>query len=414
MKNLFSTKPSLPLSSIAFALILASAVSAVSAGRLPPPTGPYTVGMTRHAFVDTARPEIFTEPPDDRREVTVTAWYPAEYVEGANRAPYYPMAGEMLGRFFYPDSLADIETSSWLGLPVAGGKERFPVVVFNHGWGEHVGQSTVLMQELASHGFIVFSIGHHHESKFWVYPDGRVTYLDTQNPVFQQRMAEQSQPGVMDLFNSMFTARGIEEQRLMFRKSIETMPVMLKETPRMWAQDISFVIDRLDSLNRSGDGDGWPFKGRLDLERLGVAGMSMGGIAAGQVCIGDRRVRACINTDGGLFADLLDNTLTVPVMFMGSRRFIGYEDTFAGSSDGDVYTVIVADSDHYDFTDLTLLHRQHVLLGTVDGRRMLELVNAYTLAFLEQYLRGSKQDILETIPSPFPEVEFQAFPGKSR
>jgi hypothetical protein len=101
-------------------------------------------------------------------------------------------------------------------------------------------------------------------------------------------------------------------------------------------------------------------------------------------------------------------------MFMGSKRFIGYEDTFAGSSDGDVYTVIVTDSDHYDYTDFTLLHRQHVLIGAVDGRRMLELVNAYTLAFFNQYLFGAKQGLLEIVPSPYPEAEFQAYPGKSR
>jgi dienelactone hydrolase len=318
------------------------------------------------------------------------------------------MAGEVVRRFPYPDSLAHIETSSWLDLPVADDRDRFPVIIFNHGWGEHAGQSTVLMQELASNGYVVFSIAHHHEAKFWVHPDGRVTFLDTQNPRFQRIMAEQSQPGMMDLYNAMFTARDVEEQKGVFRKSMDRMPTMLKETPRMWADDISFVIDKLDSLNLGTDTDKRIFQGRLDLERLGVAGMSMGGIAAGQACINDGRIKACMNIDGGLFGDLLDKTLAVPVMFMGSRRFIGYEDVFAASSDGDVYIVIVRDSDHYDFTDFTLLHREHMLMGTVDGRRMLQIVNAYTLAFFDRYLRGLEQDLLETAPSQYPEVDFRA------
>jgi predicted dienelactone hydrolase len=370
--------------------------------------------MARFAFVDSARAEVFTEDPDDRREVTAAVWYPAELVEGAVRAPYYPMADEIVKRFPYPDSLADIVTSSWIDLPIAGDQERFPVIIFSHGWGEHAGQNTVLLQELASHGYVVFSIAHHNESKFWVYPDGRVVFLDTQNPRFQQSMAEQNQPGVRDLFNSMFTARGLQDQRDMFRASVDAMPIMLGEAPRMWADDISFIVDELGSLNKAGDTGGWPFTDRLDLEKLGVAGMSMGGIAAGQACIDDVRFKACVQYDGGLFGDLLDTTLAVPVMFMGSKRFIGYEDTFAGSSDGDVYTVIVTDSDHYDYTDFTLLHRQHVLIGAVDGRRMLELVNAYTLAFFNQYLVGAKQGLLEIVPSPYPEAEFQAYPGKSR
>ena len=409
MKSKVTVKLPVLLTLAAAAFMLAAAVTGATAGQLQPPTGAYAVGITRYAFVDTGRPELFTEDPDDHREVTATVWYPAEMVEGADRAPYYPMAGEIVERFPYPDSLAGIETSSWLDLPCAGGKERFPVIIFNHGWGEHVGQSTILMQELASHGFVVFSIGHHYESKFWVYPDGSVTYLNTLSPRFQQIMTEQSQPGMMDLYNAMFTARSEEEQKAVFRKSMDAMPTMLIETPRMWAEDISFVIDELDSLNRSHDTDGGLLQGRLDLNRLGVAGMSMGGIAAGQACIGDGRIKACINTDGGLFGDLLDATLAVPVMFMGSKRFVGYEDIFAGSSDGDLYTVIVADADHYDYTDFTLLHRQHMLMGTIAGRRMLELVNAYTLAFFDRYLRGSKQDLLETVPSPYPEVEFRAY-----
>jgi predicted dienelactone hydrolase len=393
------------VSSLVFVLILPAAVACAEAGQLPRPAGEYPVGMTRYVFSDTGRPELFTEDPDDHREVTVAVWYPGEPVEDAIPAPYYENAEEILRRFPYPDSLAGIETSSWLELPVSGAEERFPVVLFNHGWGEHVGQSTVLLQELASHGYVVFSIAHHHEGKFWVYPDGEVGFLDMQSPRFQQIMAEQSQPGMIDLYTAMFTARGVEEQEAVFRKSIDMMPTMLRETPRMWAEDISFVIDQLDTLNRGRGRFGF----RLDLDRLGVTGMSMGGIAAGQACIGDKRIKACINCDGGLFGDLIDTTLTVPVMFMGSQRFVEYDDIFASSSDAEVYTITVADADHYDYTDFTLLHKQHILMGTVDGMRMLELVNAYTLAFFGVFLRGEEHALLGTMPSPYPEVNFQVY-----
>jgi len=402
MKTSLIVKLPLPLALIASAFMLAAA--GAEAGQLPPPTGMDSVGMTRLLFVDMSRPELFTEDPDDHREVTVTAWYPGKPLAGAHPAPYYPMAGEIVKRFSFPDSLADITTSSWIDLPVSDAEDNYPVILFNHGWGEHVGQSTVLMQELASCGFIVFSIGHHHESKFWVYPDGQAAFLDARSPRFQQIMAEQNQPGIMDLFNAMFSAGSVEEQKAVFRRSMEAMPTMLIETPRIWAKDISFVIDQLDSLNR-GKGR---FGSRLDLDRLGVAGMSMGGIAAGQACIDDERIKACINCDGGLFGDLLDTTLTVPVMFMGSRRFVGYDEVFAASSDADVYTLVVPDADHYDYTDFTLLHKQHILMGTVDGLRMLELTNVYTVAFFDMYLWGRDQALFEVATPPYPEVKFQA------
>jgi predicted dienelactone hydrolase len=359
--------------------------------------------MTRLVLLDMSRQELFTEDPHDHREITAAVWYPGDPVEKAAAVPYYARAGEIVRRFPYPDSLADIGTSSWLDIPVAPGKDWLPVIVFSHGWGEHVGQNTVLMEELASHGYVVFSIAHHHEAKFWVYPDERIEYLNPQRPRFQKIMAEQNNPGMMDLYNAMFTARGSDEQLAVFRRTIEAMPTMLRETPRIWAQDISFVIDMLDSLNTA-DGR---FRGRLDTNRVGVMGMSMGGIAAGQACISDTRIKACINCDGGLFGDLIDTTLTLPVMFMGSKRFIGYEETFLGSVTGDAYTVIVADADHYDFTDFTLLHREHILIGTVDGHRMLRILNDYALGFFDSYLKEQIPDLIMGTPSPYSEVEFR-------
>ena len=384
-------------------LLLTALVAGAKHGHLPLPTGEYQIGMTRLVFLDRSRQELFTEDPDDRREITATVWYPGEPGEEAATVPYYPRAEEIVRYFPYPDSLAEIGTSAWLDVPVAQGKERYPVVIFNHGWGEHVGQNTVLMQELASHGYVVFSIAHHHEAKFWVYPDEQVEYLNPQRPRFQKIMAGQNNPAMMDLYNEMLTARGTDEQLTVFRRSIEAMPTMLMETPRIWAEDISFAIDMLDSLN-TGDGR---FRAKLDTDRLGVMGMSMGGIAAGQACISDARIKACINCDGGLFGDLIDTTLSLPVMFMGSKRFIGYEETFLGSVADDAYTVIVADADHYDFTDFTLLHREHILLGTVDGHRMLRILNDYSRSFFDTYLKDKTPDLIMDTPSPYSEVEFR-------
>jgi hypothetical protein len=222
------------------------------------------------------------------------------------------------------------------------------------------------------------------------------------SPRFQQIMAEQSNPEMMELFQSMFTTTDPAAQETLFRKTVEAMPTFLGEGPRMWARDIIFVMDELDSLN-GGEGS---FAGKLDLERLGVMGMSMGGAAAGQACIGEERIRAAMNVDGGLLGDLVDAVLTTPVMYVGSRRFIGYDKVFADRVDADAYTLTIGDADHYDFTDFTLLHRQHMMIGTVDGLRMLAIMNAYTLAFFDFYLKGTESDLLSGKSKPFAEVDF--------
>jgi predicted dienelactone hydrolase len=322
-------------------------------------------------------------------------------------APYYDRAEEVVARFGYPGELADLKAHAVLDAPVAERKERYPAILFNHGWGEHALQNTALMEDLASHGYVVFSLAHHHEAKFWIYPEGRIEFLNTWTPRFMKIMAEQNQPEMMSLFQAMFTARGAAAQESLFRRTGEMMPTMLLESPRMWAEDISFVIGELDSLNRYDD----RFGGVLDLDRLGVMGMSMGGIAAAQACIDDPRIRAAINIDGGLFGDLTSVVLDQPVMFMGSRRFIAYDSVFANRVKGDACVVTVAAADHYDFSDFTLLHRKHAMIGTVEGLRMIEIVNAYTLGFFDHYLKGEESDLISGESQPYAEVEYRLFPG---
>jgi hypothetical protein len=384
-------------------LILCIAVSGADEISLPQPTGNHAVGTTRLVFVDETRPELFTDDAADHREVTVRAWYPGDPPKGARSVPYYENAEEIVSRFGYPSRLLVLGTHSKLDVPVSGQEEMYPVLLFNHGWGEHAAQNTVLMEEIASRGYIVFSLAHHYEAKYWEYPDGSLGYLDLGSPRFQKLMKEQSNPQMMGLFQAMFTTRGVAAQESLFRRTVEAMPTFLGESPRIWAEDIKFIIDELDSLNRS-EGR---FGGKLDLERLGVTGMSMGGIAAGQACIGEGRIKAGMNIDGGLLGDLADTTVAQPMFYMGSKRFIGYDQLFADHGTGDAYTLTIADADHYDFTDFTLLHREHPMIGSVDGRQMLKILNDYTLAFFDYYLKGKESDLLSGKSQPYPEVDFQ-------
>jgi predicted dienelactone hydrolase len=386
-------------------IMIAAPLAAAQDLSLPEPGGQYAVGTTRLVLVDRGRPELFTASPDDHREIAIRVWYPADSDGKAHPAPYYEDAEEIVSRFGYPRALAPLETHAEFDVPVSDKQAEYPVILFNHGWGEHAVQNTVLMEELASRGYFVLSITHPYEAKFWVYPDGSLKFLDTWSPRFMEIMAEQNRPEMMSLFNAMFTTRGAAAQESLFRRTVEAMPIMLGETPRMWADDIRFVAGELDSLNHGKTA----FDGKLDLENIGVMGMSMGGIAASQACIGQARIKAALNIDGGLFGDLPDTVVAQPTMFMGSRRFAGYDSVFARHVSGTAYTVIIRDADHYDFSDFTLLNRAHPMIGTVEGMRMLEIVNAYTLAFFDFYLKGEESDLLTGAGRPYAEVNFQAF-----
>jgi predicted dienelactone hydrolase len=389
---------------LACIIIMASQAFASEAFRLPGPTGAQAVGTTHLAFVDESRRELFTDDPDDRREVTVRAWYPADPAPGVAPARYYEDGEAMVRNFSYPTHLADLVTHSLPDVPVAGQDTARPVILFNHGWGEHAVQNTVLMEELASHGYMVFSLAHHYEAKYWAYPDGRLEYLSLASSRFQEIMKEQGHPDALGTLEAMFEVRTVAAQESLFRHTVKLLPTLLGESPRHWAEDIVFIIDELDSLNRSPG----LFQGKLDLARLGVMGMSMGGAAAGQVCLIDGRVKAAINMDGGLIGDLADTVVARPMMYVGSRRFIGYDEVFSAHASDDTYTLIVRDSDHYDFTDFTLLHRHHMMIGDIEGERMLEILNVYTRAFFDFYLKGIESDILSGKKRPYAEVDYYA------
>src|SRR5215211_3352780 len=59
--------------------------------RFPDPSGPYEVGTSTYHWVDADRPEVFTDDSDDRRELMVQVWYPAEEDPHPRAPPTFKM-----------------------------------------------------------------------------------------------------------------------------------------------------------------------------------------------------------------------------------------------------------------------------------------------------------------------------------
>lgn len=370
---------------------------------LQKPTGQYAVGTSYLLFEDRSRPDPFGSDSSRAREITVRVWYPAQPPGGAKAEMYLPSTDILYESYNLPRSLAVLEMHSYRDLPICAAEEKYPVLLFNHGWGEHFAQSTILMEELASRGYFVFSIAHHGEAKFTIYPDGSVRALDTANGRFQRIMNEQRNPEALVVFRSMFDARTPEEQRTVFRESSRLMPTLLVESPAVWARDISFVIDALERMSRADH----PFRGRLDLNRIGVFGMSMGGIASSIVCARDKRCTACINVDGGLYGDLLETTCPVPVMFMNSTRYKSYDELFLGLMGAGGCCVTIEGSDHMNFSDLPFFISSAPLTGTIDQSRMQSIEHAYMRAFFDRHLKGIDSELLRGPSAAYPEAIIQ-------
>lgn len=409
---------SLTVVGLLFFTLAASLPALFPVFQLPQPTGSFAVGTTRFSLMDSSRAETFTDDASDRREILVQCWYPAEQNASANTEALWEPAGEigrqLFGRAgFLLNYLNLVKTHSYRDAPVARSQSSYPVLIFSHGYNVFPAQSTVLMEELASYGYVVFSVAHPYEAIATVYPDGRVAPVSRSrtraveaedraaSPLYQQYMQTFEQPAV----NSA-------ESESLFRRYSEATPV-LNESLRIWTADTRFVMDELERINRGEHQH--PFAGRLDIERIGIFGMSFGGATAGQVCALDPRCKAGINIDGLQRGDLLDNPLARPFMFMSSEFYFdsnrGVNAPVYDRVRNNAYEIMVRGSAHLNFTDFYLISpllKWLGAVGTINGERMQQIVNAYTLAFFNKHLKGANAHLLDG-PSPeYPEVRFRS------
>ncbi len=372
------------------------------ADTLPKPTGKHFVGITYLSFVDDNRKELFDNTQESNREITVKAWYPS--VNKTNPEPYFLNAeAEFAMKYLqFPEIFADLKTNSSRDEPLSPKENKYPILIFSHGWGEHYSQNSILMEELASHGYIIFSIAHHYECKFSSFPDGRFIYIDMNNHRLQKIMQEMSNPKAMELIKNMYQASNDQERMQVFVEINKALPTGLIESPKYWAEDISFFIDQLQVMNKKNK----IFKGKLNLDRIGVFGMSMGGIASNEICLSDKRVKACVNIDGGLHGTTLEKEIQTPTMFLNSRRFLGYGNLFTSKCKMDCYSLSVRDSDHYNFTDYSLYPIPAIkfLLGSIDGNKTIEIMNVFVLSFFDKYLKENKDIDLIRQAKEFSEI----------
>jgi predicted dienelactone hydrolase len=344
--------------------------------RLPDPTGQHPVGTTKLYLVDYTRPEIFSQDPDDHREFMVQVWYPARVEPDVKLAPLMEHTP-----FFQFSHLALVQTHAYQDVPVSNVQPSYPVLIFSHGHVGFIEQNLTQMEELASHGYIVFSIGHTYHAITTVFPDGHVVPADSV------------------LANN-------------FLKGISPTQDIYAEHLRIWTDDTLFLINELEGI-QAGERESL-FVGKLDMTRLGIFGQSFGGVTAVQVCMVDDRCRAGISLDSGLPSDYasraIDSPLKQPFMFMLSQGAAHSRSRILGTLKNTVYGVTVCGTTHFNFTDLYLYSpalKFTKAFGPIDGSRMVKIINSYTLAFFDEYLKGEMSPLLDG-PSPnYPEVTIE-------
>jgi dienelactone hydrolase len=233
----------------------------------PKPTGTFAVGTADRVMVDPARTNLYRYSPRTNAFM-VSFWYPAET----------PAAGVLPAATWSQQFAADPSFWSFYGLdtrwaliaprlvghrfrgvPLAAGSDKLPVVIYSHGLAGTRETSSQIAEELASHGYVVVALDH---TDCWgmEFPDGRYLRGSTGGDV----------------------------------------------TGRL--QDLQFLVDELARLNASDA----LFAGRLNLDRVGVSGISLGGTVV-ETCRSDSRVKCAAIWEG---ANLQLNTAGLQKPFL--------------------------------------------------------------------------------------------------
>ncbi|WP_283135856.1 alpha/beta hydrolase family protein [Rhizohabitans arisaemae] len=355
---------------------------------LPGPTGPFRVGTVSLHLVDRSRPDPWV-PGKQSRELMVQLWYPARTTAAHPRAPWLsPKIAEAVLAAVPAGTVTLPVTHGRVGAPLHRGPRPWPVVLYSHGFATERASGTALVQDLASHGYVVAAVDHTYDAAAVEFPGGRV-----------ETHAASTPPPDFDKPDD---------------------PVAVKAVAARLA-DTRYVLDRLAALNR---GHHVPvpggLRGALDLSRAGMFGHSLGGATAAAAMHADPRVKAGANLDGSVFGPVLRDGLNRPFLQVGSSEHRRDNDPSWAALWPRLrdwrLELRLDGSGHNSFTDMQVLLRQHPLgtpaaqidemIGTIDGPRSMVIQRRYLRAFFDRHLRGRPAPLLDG-PSPrWPEMRF--------
>lgn len=346
---------------------------------LPPPTGPYCIGATDFHFVDPARDEPSTpDDPNDPREVMVRVFYPAE-VNGGGSYGVYMEGGTLTSAAAEANKphiealLSATSVQYKVDAPMANGE--FPLLLFSPGLGMSYQESTSILEEMTSHGYIVAAINHPYLSRMTAFPDGREVPL-------------------VELLDDVDMWEFLDER----------LPLLIG--------DLQLVLDNLITLN-----DEPLFAGRIDTDRIGALGHSFGGAASLAFINADSRVTAGINMDGSMpFSAMGTDPVDTPFLIhLAGTHSMAIDSSiveFWQRGVEEKWSIHVKTAGHISYSDWPALIASFYngegigedLQGTIDPFHMLQLVRDSDRDFFDAYLKDKIVDpaIFE---AAYPEAE---------
>lgn len=377
-------------------LFVAFTLATTSLGQgilLPLPPGPYDITLRTTELNDFSRGEIYA-PNADHRRIMVSVFSPV------------PKHSESCESIYMPEAVANYELEYYSSLPApdnitldlnqfkqqicsvdvshgisdqdldqqAGhNTTSFPLIFFSPGHGGPRFWYHLMMQDFASHGYIVVLMDHPGDGHIVEFPDGSTILYSNDTSATEEHI----------------------ERNLLIRTA-----------------DASFVLDQLASNCTLRNLVFSPHARAESFERVGIWGHSFGGDTAVSAVLNDERFQGAVEIDGYLYGRVQTDGIDRPVLFIQdddgetSPHWIATWPLIRGYRQ----LLTVKGALHCGMMDARLLADLVGIdaprLGSIGGLTQIKTFNAYARDFFEFVLHGRSLGLLEGAVPEYPEVVF--------
>jgi dienelactone hydrolase len=355
------------------------------------PDGAFPVGVTELFLQDTSRLEAFSGSPPVPRALYVKVWYPGApeqatkdvdaaglWEEIASQAQFKPL-NLLLG------FLTRIKTHSFRQLAPATGHGHFPIVIYNHAIVSYPSENTLLMEHLASHGYVIFSVSHVNQMNAF-----------RSMPAQQAGSSEASQ--VLERINGAADSNEKAAIGLAYYEAASATSALVESR----VLDSVYVLDVLTGHALLPE-TVQALIPLADFSRIGALGHSLGGAVSTELCKETGRCSAVVNLDGGAFGNRQRQPLQVPYMMLSNTLTADGNEYQRLTAQTAYYDYVFRQTRHGDFSDQGMvlpIYKWFGLLGKADAQEVLTWKNTLVLGFFDHTLKRSTDTAVLTPHTP--------------
>ena len=350
----------------------------------PKPTGEYAVGTLTYTVAND-REELLR--PGTMRSVACRAYYPAPKSETAGCRPAAQMSRNMAGAirkaFMVPlnydkmEAAGENRSECFVDAPPVPG-ERFPLIVFHHGYNSYREGNSFLCIELASHGYVVLSVAHSLEGLCTEFDDGTCLYYEKS---LTKKTYRPFLGGALAALRLTRAKGGDAELARRFDAFQNKYCRFLMGRVEEWVKDTKAALEY--ARRHLAD--------RIDFDRgIGAAGHSFGGDTAYALCLREPEFVCGVNIDGAPFGDYRGDVLEKPFMQISCKGNATIVTRVYLRHTRPVYRVLFRDMQHVGFSDMKHRIRPGWMVGRLDADAMHENLCKCHLELFDAYLKRTK------------------------